>query len=129
MIELVRSTIAERAEAYKQERAARVEQTWNRFRDVMWASCGQLVPDHDDLQKRLGVMRHRLRQGPLPGFKFDTMLAAEDVGGLDHLAELVETEPTNAPPGTRRKVEVLAARAAAGEELWHPEDAATFSPL
>jgi hypothetical protein len=31
--------------------------------------------------------------------------------------------PTAAPPGSAAKVEVLAARAAAGEHLWHPDDA------
>ncbi len=31
-------------------------------------------------------------------------------------------EATDAAPGTWSKVEVLAARLAAGEELWHPDD-------
>ena len=31
-------------------------------------------------------------------------------------------EPTDAAPGTWSKVEILAARLQAGEELWHPED-------
>jgi hypothetical protein len=32
-------------------------------------------------------------------------------------------EPTTARPGSVAKVEVLAARALAGEMLWHPDDA------
>lgn len=32
------------------------------------------------------------------------------------------TTPTNALPGTPEKVAVLEARAAAGEQMWHPED-------
>ncbi len=31
-------------------------------------------------------------------------------------------EPTDAPPGSMGKVEVLAARLLSGEHLWHPED-------
>jgi hypothetical protein len=32
-------------------------------------------------------------------------------------------EPTAAPPGTPDKVEILRARAALGQSLWHPADA------
>lgn len=34
--------------------------------------------------------------------------------------------PTDAQPGTAAKVDVLAARAAAGVGLWHPADATEF---
>lgn len=34
-----------------------------------------------------------------------------------------DPEPTTAAPGTEGKILVLAARALAGERLWHPEDA------
>lgn len=42
--------------------------------------------------------------------------------GIGHTASKPPSEPTNAGPGTREKLEVLAKRAAAGESLWHPED-------
>lgn len=32
-------------------------------------------------------------------------------------------EPTTAPPGTPEKEQVLAERAARGQNLWHPDDA------
>jgi hypothetical protein len=35
-------------------------------------------------------------------------------------------QPTSAPPGSPEKIFVLAARAASGQELWHPDDA-TFA--
>lgn len=34
-----------------------------------------------------------------------------------------QPQPTTAWPGTPEKVEVLAARLLAGEDLWHPDDA------
>jgi len=36
--------------------------------------------------------------------------------------ELDDPEPTDAPPGSPAKLEILAARAASGQALWHPED-------
>ena len=41
--------------------------------------------------------------------------------------ERLPTTPTRAMPGSRTKVEILAARAIRGEELWH-EDDANFGP-
>lgn len=35
----------------------------------------------------------------------------------------IPDEPTEAPPGSRLKVEVLAERARRRQQLWHPEDA------
>lgn len=44
----------------------------------------------------------------------------------DEFAPAETSAPTDALPGSREKVEVLAQRAMAGEELWHPCDA-TFA--
>lgn len=44
-------------------------------------------------------------------------LSVEISGGLGS-----PNDPTNALPGTEEKIMVLAARCAAGVELWHPED-------
>lgn len=43
--------------------------------------------------------------------------------GNDNAAAHPLPEPTRAAPGTAAKIEVLAARAAAGLALWHPQDA------
>jgi hypothetical protein len=48
------------------------------------------------------------------------MLLSEDF--LPSLA----SEPTDAQPGSAKKVEVLARRAMAGESLWHPMDAGWY---
>ena len=106
--------MSERTAEYIRLREARVERTWEQVRDAMW-QCGELVPDCDGLQQRLGIMRRRLRKESPPGWKFETMLAAEDVGDVEYLATLCDPEPTDAWPGTRHKVEVLARRVAAGE--------------
>jgi hypothetical protein len=54
----------------------------------------------------------------------------------DRIAELISQNkyepkpailPTSHRPGTRGKVLTMAARIAAGEELWHPADATLFS--
>ena len=36
--------------------------------------------------------------------------------------KLKRCKPTTAAPGSQEKIEVLRARVAAGEELWHPKD-------
>jgi hypothetical protein len=41
----------------------------------------------------------------------------------DFVGEGHMPEPTTAKPGTPEKVAVLAARAEAGQRLWHPDDA------
>ena len=46
------------------------------------------------------------------------------LGILDRFGtQPLPTMPTKALPGTTEKVTVLAERAAAGQQLWHPEDA------
>ena len=40
-----------------------------------------------------------------------------------------DPEPTDAPPGSARKIAVLAARVEAGEHLWHKDDARIISRL
>jgi hypothetical protein len=57
-----------------------------------------------------------------------------DETDLDEPAAAVKIpKPTDAYPGSLAKVEILCARAAAGELLWHPDDArtseATILPL
>jgi len=37
--------------------------------------------------------------------------------------------PTDAPAGSRAKIDVLAARVRRGEPLWHPEDRTDYSGL
>jgi hypothetical protein len=37
--------------------------------------------------------------------------------------------PTEAPAGSKEKLEILAARVLRGEPLWHPEDRADYSGL
>jgi hypothetical protein len=37
--------------------------------------------------------------------------------------------PTDAPPGSRAKVEVLMERAARHQTLWHPDDATAAGPV
>jgi hypothetical protein len=44
-------------------------------------------------------------------------------------AESNEFRPTEAPAGSKEKLEILAARIAAGEPLWHPEDRPDYSGL
>ena len=74
-------------------------------------------------------MRHAFQVRSIPGWEWESVLAAEDVG-CGHLVEsLLPAKATTAKPGTKRKVEVLAQRAAAGESLWHPDDAAAYGPL
>jgi hypothetical protein len=40
-----------------------------------------------------------------------------------------EFEPTDAPAGSRAKIDVLAERIARGEPLWHEEDRADYTGL
>jgi hypothetical protein len=40
-----------------------------------------------------------------------------------------EFESTNAPAGSKQKLEVLAERVLRGEPLWHPEDRPDYSGL
>lgn len=42
---------------------------------------------------------------------------------------LTKPEPTTAIPGTPEKVAVMAARAEAHQELWHPQDAVLDEPV
>lgn len=37
--------------------------------------------------------------------------------------------PTNAPAGSREKLDILAERVRRGEPLWHPEDRSDYSGL
>ena len=60
------------------------------------------------------------------GFGFDEHQEFLDYLGANKTDDGFEPtripKPTEASPGTWSKVEVLAARLAAGEELWHPDD-------
>ena len=60
------------------------------------------------------------------GFGFDEHQEFLDYLGANKTDDGFEPtrvpEPTDASPGTWSKVEVLEARLAAGEELWHPDD-------
>lgn len=125
MIELARTTRKREANRYIAAREARVDRTWQRFRDTMWEN-GELIPDTDLLGKKLAIMRHMLRTSPPPGWTFLNMIEAEDIGSCDHLVDLASPEPTRAIPGTRAKLAVLAARAEAGQELWHEADAIDY---
>ncbi len=52
--------------------------------------------------------------------------------GHDEMFSPVETEdfgPTDAPAGSRTKIEVLAERVQRGEPLWHPDDRTDYSGL
>ena len=42
--------------------------------------------------------------------------------GLTFRRPKLPAEPTKAMPGTEEKMDVMAKRAAAGEQLWHPLD-------
>ena len=57
---------------------------------------------------------------------FESMLEAAD-RGMDYEEYFAPTDPapTDARQGTRKKLDVLAARMAAGEELWHDGDGMT----
>lgn len=44
-------------------------------------------------------------------------------------AETDDFVPTDAPAGSRAKIDVLAARVRRGEPLWHPEDRTDYSGL
>jgi len=118
--------LKERLAGYRRAREERVGRSWTMFREAMWRNRGKLIEDTDLMGRRVSLMRHALVRGSLPGFRFESILAADDVGMVEHLVTLRAAAPTAAPPGTREKVEILAARAAAGEELWHDEDAAGF---
>lgn len=58
-----------------------------------------------------------------PGRNYVNMLEAADTG-RDNEGHFRPTdpEPTDARQGTRAKLDVMAARVASGEELWHDDD-------
>lgn len=109
-----------------------MDRTWRQFRVAMRECFQVIVPHYASDASRALIIRHALHTRPIPGWQWESTLAAEDVGCGDLVAadSLQPPEsPTDAMPGTTRKLNVLAARAAAGEALWHPEDASEFGPL
>ncbi len=55
--------------------------------------------------------------------EYPRLSTANHDDGLGHTAATIPAEePTTATPGTAGKVEALAARAEAGQMLWHQED-------
>lgn len=110
-------------------REERIGRTWAKFRQAMWDHFHERVPQFTSPESRALVMRHAFHSRPIPGWEWDSVLAAEDVGCGDSVESSEAAMPTIATPGTKHKVEVLAARAAAGETLWHPDDAAAYGPL
>lgn len=75
---------------------------------------------------KLALMRTVLRDCPPPAWRWENMLEACDIGLVEDHAEAQLGgrlgQPTKARPGSEAKLDVLIARAAAGVELWHPDD-------
>lgn len=94
--------------------------------------CGRSfpVPPRNPWKRYCGenckeTARYRRRRGLLPpspprGTDYAAILA--ECEAVD-AARVPPPEPTWSRPGTAERVEVLAARVAAGLELWHPSDA------
>jgi len=50
-------------------------------------------------------------------------------GTGDEFSPEVQPNPTNAPPGSNRKIEILIKRLESGEDLWNPADRVDFEGL
>ncbi len=106
---------------YRLYRWQRINAMWERF-VALKAAGGGRAPVAETVPRRQASLRAALLGCRPAGWRFPNSLAAADLG-----FEPDELRPPERPTGHRRgtagKLEVLAARAAAGEELWHPEDA------
>lgn len=90
---------------------------------------GKQPPLSEDLiLKRLEQARKLLRLPPSVWEVIVEVVAPDPGDDLDDGADKPLPEPTRALPGTEEKAEVLADRARAGEQLWHPDDATWDDP-
>ncbi len=106
----------------KAARARRAAIMWARFLRLLAAEGRPLGPymGLEGVQSLTQTMRGALRKGFPSGWYFLSALEAADLG-MDE-PSIAKGEPTQALPGTREKLEVLADRAKSGIALWHPED-------
>lgn len=112
-------------------RDARAERLYTRFLAAMRVAGRPMRRiEHLTGQAKLGLLRHTLRTCPPPDWRWENMLEACDIGLVERHAEAQLGgrlgQATKARPGSEAKLDVLIARAAAGVELWHPDDVTLF---
>jgi hypothetical protein len=106
----------------KRQRWQRQWWLWVRFCEAAWPGDRGAVYRVENPHERLGLMRKAVNAGTYPDFAAESALEAADLqvewdGGREPEAA------TRHGRGTAAKVHVLAARLAAGQDLWRPDDA------
>jgi len=109
------------ADLFAEDRRASLERLWLRFCECSLAA-GVPLPRFDSARGRAQIMRIALDRGMPPGWRLGSVLEAADLGLDLKTLPLAKPQPTTARAGSPAKLRVLASRAAAGQELWHPED-------
>jgi len=108
---------------YKRLRARRMEVVWWRFCEAAVLHGRRSA---DELLRfvhpasRANVIRHALRNGGLPGFRFISGLEAAD-HGCDRFAPTAAGDRHRARQGTGDRIRAMAARAARGQMLFDQE--------
>jgi hypothetical protein len=110
--------------AYTPNQIKRINRTFRSF----CAACDRLgiqvvggKADHHIPQLR--AIRRTIKQHGWPGdWQPESIFATAEIGYECKHRVRPASRATSLQPGSWGKVEVLAARMAAGEELWHPED-------
>lgn len=108
-------------------RSARLDATWDRFAQAVVLQG--LVRAEQVLalrpSRRLGVMQWFFHRALPRGWRFASSMEAADCGvAWEADAGRIAT-PTQAQPGSREKLDILAQRMAEGRPLWHPADKVT----
>ena len=105
-------------------RARRVESMWRRLNRLLAQQGQRLNYRPRNSGEKQQILRWLLSDPP-PGWRFLSALEAADVGHSSQFHPRPARRPTSQLPGSRTKVIILAARVAAGEDLWHAQDAGT----
>ena len=116
----------QRTRAYGADRQQRINAMWRRYCRALLAAGRPRESSPVSAESRRMILRHRA--GNLRGFRFRSAIEAADLAtdlaGEGAFRPRPAKQPTAALQGSPEKVDVLARRAARGEELWHPQDGA-----
>lgn len=103
-------------------RSIRCRAMWLRFVDLMTAQCEPFRRDAETDVARRNVMRSARVRGLPRRWLYRSGLEAADLGEVDRFEPADAQEAVSHLQGSAGKVEAMEARAAAGENLYHPED-------
>ena len=103
------------AVAAREARAERLSRMWARYLRL----SGQKDPGHLSNRSKWGCLK--ACAAGVPGWWFANALEAADLD-MSEAFQPAEPEPTGLPPGTLAKIQVLTARAEAGQKLFTPAD-------